>query len=277
MKGGFDYTFLTQNISALGGQVYYFTFDLNLTVSDSGVGGYAACDVDALTDEAALYYSSYYSSYTSSIYASGILTSTMSSLAFSIVCSGNSDVNVTIDNVAFYVYPNSSGTDPVYPVPTEVLLNNDFSSGLTPWIMQSAGGDANFSIINEQAVFSWVNMTGDDINDQTMLLLQNFQQNLEATQTFNISADIQVTIPDDGGTECSLAMGLAEQDTTAWSADTTVATSYSVSANGTVDTDTSTLHLYVACAGDNTNATVSIDNVYLWVNVPVSARQEAAV
>ncbi len=197
---GDDFIQLSQSVTASAGAEYYFQFHLDLSGSSAG-GDY--CSISAQTDSDTLFsYSVSSAELHGNFNGSGTLTQAVTSFTFYFSCDGSADVTVALDNVAFYTYVASTGTHPIVAQPTQILQNNQFTSGQSPWTFSQTTTRASFAVTNGQAV---VTFGGISNTYTTPTYVEQTTPQMEATQTYTLTLDVYFNIPN-GGANCLAQM-----------------------------------------------------------------------
>ena len=125
-------------------------------MSGIGSGNDDYCSVSLQTDSETLWDFSYNEVNQNGIIPfSGSIQQTTSFAQFYLDCSGDYDVTFALDNVTFYTYGSTAGANPITPQPTQLLQNNGFSSGQSPWQFSQTTTRASFAVTNGQGVVTF--------------------------------------------------------------------------------------------------------------------------
>jgi len=266
--GGNDYASLSQNLAGISaGQVYFVTAQVTLPSSSA----YCNIQFDAGTDRSENLVSFDYgtSAQNGAVNASGIFKAAPSSLVLSVNCndydggSGTISTSAAFDNVQLSVYNPSIGTNPIRPMRTEGLVNNDFSTGsLSPWTTDSTSGRMDFTVTNGAARMTFARLMSQ--YNSPAWIMQLLAKPAEETQNVRITADVYIYVSD-GATKCTAQIFAGQP--VAWTA-TDIANSqgFRVDVSQTLTQGSQWFYLYGNCQGTGTASYVSFDNVYFSMN-----------
>ena len=171
------------------------------------------------------------------------------------------DASLAIDNVAWQLYPPSTGVNPIIAPPTQYLQNNDFSSSsLDPWTTSQTTGRADIGVTNGQGRITFSRISPQYTSPSWI------QQNIplaQRSQTWTLNADVSIVIPN-GGTNCIAVITSGDQ---LWQSPTVYSSvNYPLrNIQGTLSRDTSWFGMYASCTGSGVPY-VTFDNVYWTLN-----------
>ena len=213
------------------------------------------------TDQTELWSYGYYAaSQIGPINGSGILQNPASTFEIYTYCEGDNDASIALDNVQWSIFGTATGTNPIVPQPTQVLVNNDFSSGsLDPWTTSSTTGRADVGVINGQATMTFTRLS--TTYTSPTWIMQTIPQ-AQRGQTYTVTADVYVNIF--GNTNCVAQISAGNAIFT--SPTVTTSQHYPLNIQGTLGSDTTYFYLYGSCTGNSGSTNVAFDNVYFTLN-----------
>lgn len=263
-NGGVDHIILSQPVIAVPGQVWFLSAYLD--VNNTQTGPNTNCSVYFQTNLETLWVYSYaLISQHSYVNGSGILKSAATVFQIYASCTGSTDVTVGFKNISWVDFAPSAGSNPILPVPVQVLLNNQFSGGIfAPWITSQTTGRADFSVSSGRgtATFTRISALAPSPANISQAIVA------EAGQTYTTTADVYFTIPFGSTTICTAIITAGDQ---IWTMPAVVASlmtttqHFSVNQHGTLSQDATSFVLYATCTG-NQAASVAFGNVYFTLN-----------
>ena len=182
-----------------GGKVYFLTVQVSL----SGMVNQGDCDIlFKAGDQVLVSYNYGANAQDGLVRASGIFNTEPSRLDLSVVCSdftgSPNDLWASFDKVQLSVYDPSIGTNPIQPVASEGVVNNNFYSGqMTPWVHYTTKpGHMDFSVIDGRAVITYGGIVAGFASPAW--ISQVLDKPAEAGQRVRVRADVHINIPTAG-------------------------------------------------------------------------------
>lgn len=263
--GGYDYATLSQNIAGItAGQMYFMTAQVTLPPSTA----YCSIQFSAGTENL-LSFDYGQSAQNSAVNASGIFKTAPSTLTLSVNCNDYSNSPSTIntwaafDNIQLSVYNPSAGTNPIRAVPFEGLMNNDFSSGLSPWTTYDRTRRMTFAIVDSAARVTFNNI--DARYESQSYYQQVMTRPSETGQRVRVQADVYFYVPN-AGTYCWGNIYLGNPAN--WYFEARTSQAVHVDETIVLTYGTSEFTFETSCVGTGGSTYVSLDNVYLTMNAP---------
>lgn len=272
-----DYAVLSQSFDGgSAGQVYFLSVDVELPGLSSINQG--TCSITfSIENQDLLVYEYGTSAQQGSVNASGILGGNPSYLDLKVNCfdySGNEVyTHASFANVQLSVYDSSVGTNPIHPVASEGLKNNNFGSGsLLPWwttyTMPETQGRMTFEALDGRAVVTYGGIVA---NSPTPAWIdQHLDKPAEVGQNIRVRAEVHIDIPTAGtGTTCTVELFSGQPK--AWTVvNVDSSKTYHVDVWQTLTAGSVQFSLFSSCKGTLKTTRVSFDNVYYTVNSPPS-------
>ena len=249
---------LWQSISgAPSGSQWYLT----VRFDGSGYEG-NGCHIDFGTDFEALTSRNYYYNdpmpTTGYVYASGTFSGSANWFYMSFVCdSGGSapierrqaaEIRASFDDISLAY---------ALPVPEQLLVNNDFSSGtVDPWITASWDGQSTFGVVDGRLVTTFN-------GDLGAYVYQYLSKNANSGQSIRLQADIYLTISDQSGS-CYIEV------TAGWpplfeASNVDHSEHFVIDKLAILDGGAGYLMIQMTCTGTG-QGTIALDNVYFTIN-----------
>ena len=264
-----DSVALSQTLTGgTAGQVYFLTVQVNLPGVAEG-----ECTLKFGLDSQDLLSFNYgTSAQYGSVNTSGILADAPSYLNLRVSCydfSGNpADTSISFDDVRLSVYDQSIGTNPIQPVASEGVVNNNFDSGqMTPWVpYTTTPGHMDFSVIDSRAVITYGGIVAG--SPSPAWISQVLDKPAEAGQRVRVRADVHINIPTAGtGTTCTAEVFSGEPK--AWFVvNIDSSQTYQIDVTQTLEKRSDQFYLFSSCTGTLKTTTISFDNIYYTVNAP---------
>jgi hypothetical protein len=271
-----DYAVLSQSFDGgSAGQVYFLSVDVELPSLSACSQG--TCIIKfSIENQDLLVYDYGMSAQQGSVTASGILVGKPSHLDLQVTWydyNGNEFItHASFANVQLSVYNPSAGTNPMRPVATEGLTNNNFDSGiLSPWTTYTTSateGRMTFEALDGKAVVTY---GGIDANSPTPARIdQQLDKPAEVGQNIRVRAEVHIETPTAGtGTTCTVELFSGEPK--AWTVENVGSSqTYHVDVWQTLTARSVQFSLFSSCTGTLETTKVSFDNVYYTVNSPPS-------
>lgn len=196
-----------------------------------------------------------------SIDVSGTFTGMPTYVLLQAACSGSYDMTATFDNVAMNVFVAATGEEAIVAERKQVLVNGDFSNGVSPWTFHSTVTRSSFDGSNGQGVITF---GGIDSYCSTPTWIQQPVPLIELGQTFSLSADVWTQVP--SGTSCPLSFTAGNVEV--WHMENVGGyQSWNIrDVRGVANEDSSDFAFYASCTGTAV-AAIGFDNVALTYNV----------
>lgn len=265
-----NYAVLSQTFDGgSAGQVYFLAVEVDLP----GLINQGSCSVRfGIENQDLLMYEYDMSAQHGSVNASGILEGKPSHLDLEVTCvdySGNSlYTQASFTNVQLSVYDPSVGTNPIQPVASEGLKNNDFENrSLFPWTTYTepaTRGRMTFDALDRRAL---VTFSGIVAGSPTPAYIdQLLDKPAEVGQHVRVRAEVHIDIPTAGtGTTCTVQILTGQP--VAWTVENVGSSkTYHVDVWQTLTSTATQFSLFSSCTGTLTTTSVSFDNVYYTVN-----------
>ena len=196
---------------------------------------------------------------TGHVYASGTFSSSPNWFYMAFSCTGGSAplsrrqaaevVWASFDDVSFTYTP---------PLPVQLLVNNDFSSGTTdPWTATFWDSRSESNVIEGMLV-----VTSDDVVGG--YIYQPLRTSINAGQTIRFQADVYLTVPDDQSVSCTLD-AIAGSPEVFHASNVDYTEHFAIDNRVVLEGGDGYFTFQMGCSGTG-HITIALDNFYLTVN-----------
>lgn len=267
-----DSNTLSQEIEqpAVGNAAYYFFMDVNVGASAppprrkrQAQNSPVSCQIDVQNAIGDLFYRQILGVTTAgvnTVYGSGtIRQGGVLNLVVNVQCSGTVNSVIRLDNISFFVFQPTGGSDPNCSSDTSILQNGGFDTAFPPWTTsQGSSTSAQFSVSGGQALVNYV--ANANTNDDLARIAQS--ATIPTDTSYLITADLFFTIG--AGGSCDVGFG-NEFEVLYPTGQITTSQALPIRYDGVSDIASSQFAITISCSGPNVSR-VSIDNVALILN-----------